>query len=51
MLIFCVGEGKGWMEEGREEMGEEIIMVIVKATIIIINIHIIIIVAGEREEG
>lgn len=30
---------------------EEIIMVIVKATIIIINIHIIIIVAGEREEG
>lgn len=30
---------------------EEIITVIVKATIIIINIHIIIIVAGEREEG
>lgn len=30
---------------------EEIIKVIVKATIIIINIHIIIIVAGEREEG
>lgn len=30
---------------------EEIITVIIKATIIIINIHIIIIVAGEREEG